>query len=113
MASRRGKTKPASGRAARSGRLSRRFKDEAKALGQRIRAVRDEQELTLEAASERMEMDWSHLAKVEAGAINVTLGTLIRIADGLSVPVGVFFPVGPEWTVKDDKPKKSQDKKVC
>lgn len=93
MATRRGKPKASAGRAVRAGRLSRRFKEEAKELGRRIRAVREGKGLTLEAAAERMEMDWSHLAKIEAGTINVTLGTMVRIADGLEEPVSTLFPV--------------------
>jgi transcriptional regulator with XRE-family HTH domain len=39
-----------------------------------------------------MDLDLKHLQKVEAGQLNVTLVTLVRIADGLEVPMSDLFP---------------------
>ena len=47
--------------------------------------------LTLEAASERFELDPTHLAKIEAGRINVTFATLVRIAVGFGGRVADLF----------------------
>jgi transcriptional regulator with XRE-family HTH domain len=63
-------------------------------LGERIRALRRERSLTLEAAAERMELDFKHLQKVEAGQGNVTLVTLVRLAIGLEVPLATLFAAG-------------------
>lgn len=73
-------------------RASRRFKREAQGLGVRVRALRQERRWTLEQAAARMDLDLKHLQKIEAGTLNVTLVTLIRIADGLGKPVGDLFP---------------------
>jgi len=56
-------------------------------LGERVRSIRIERGWTQELAAERMQMDLKHLQKVEAGKLNVTLATLLRLADGLGVSV--------------------------
>ena len=38
-----------------------------------------------------MDVDLKHLQKIEAGQLNVTLVTLLRISDGLSVPLSSLF----------------------
>lgn len=53
--------------------------------------MRVEQALTLEKAAERGEMDLKHWQKVEAGVLNPTLVTLLRIADGLGVTIASLF----------------------
>ena len=70
---------------------TRRFRSEAKALGRRVRAIRLAQKLTLEAAAERMQLDFKHLQKIEAGQINVTLVTLVRLSLGLGESIEVLF----------------------
>jgi transcriptional regulator with XRE-family HTH domain len=39
-----------------------------------------------------MDLDLKHLQKIEAGQLNVTLVTLVRIAAGLEVPMNELFP---------------------
>lgn len=41
--------------------------------------------LTLKKASERAEMHWRHWQKIEAGEVNVTLQTLVRLGDALDI----------------------------
>lgn len=78
-------------RASTTFKKSRRFLREKKALGLRVRSLRQERGWTLEKAAERMQLELSHLQRVEAAALNVTLVTLVRIADGLDVPVSTLF----------------------
>lgn len=42
-----------------------------------------------------MQLDLTHLQKIEAGKLNVTLVTLVRIADGLGVSVRDLFVFSP------------------
>ncbi len=86
MATRRGEP-----RHSKTTKATRRYQRVAVGLGARVRDVRVEQELTLERAAERMGLDWKHLQKVESGAVNVTLVTLLRIADGLHVSIADLF----------------------
>jgi transcriptional regulator with XRE-family HTH domain len=71
-----------------------RFKDTAKAIGSRARELREDRGLTLEQASAAMELDLKHLQKVEAGQVNVTLVTVLRVADGLGVSPAQLFDEG-------------------
>ena len=73
-----------------------RYVREAKALGLRIRALRTEREWTLEQMAERCDLDLKHLQKIEAGQLNVTLVTLVRLAVGLKKPMAVLFTDVPK-----------------
>lgn len=84
-------------------RSTARFKKEQRALGARLRALRHAAEWTLEEAAERCDVDWKHLQKIEAGALNVTLVTLVRLAVGFRQPLHAFF--APSETAKRDKKK--------
>lgn len=80
-------------RPSRIARASDRFLREAKGLGLHIRALREDLGLTLEQASERTNVAPKHLQKIESGLLNVTLVTLVRIADGLGTSVRNLFPL--------------------
>jgi transcriptional regulator with XRE-family HTH domain len=57
----------------------------------RVRQLRQERNLTLENASAAANLDITHLQKIEAGKVNVSMVTLIRLADGLGVDVVDLF----------------------
>lgn len=70
---------------------TKRYSDAAKAIGVRVRQLRDEAGLTLEEASAQMDIDLKHLQKVESGRLNITLVTILRVADGLGVAPSILF----------------------
>jgi len=70
---------------------SDRYKNEAKALGIRVRSLREERSWTLEQAAEASQIDWKHWQKIESGSLNVTLVTLVRLAIGLGVTLQALF----------------------
>ena len=72
-------------------RQSPRFTAEAKQLGLRVRALRQARKWTLEQAAEASNLDLKHLQKVEAGKLNLTLVTLVRIAQGFDEPIASLF----------------------
>jgi len=80
-----------SDRPSRVARQSARFRSDAKALGLRVRALRKARRWTLEEAAEASNLDLKHFQKVEAGKLNVTLVTLVRIAEGFDEPVASLF----------------------
>jgi len=82
---------PRTDRPSQVARHSPRFAADAKALGQRVRDLREARGWTLERAAEAMNLDLKHLQKVEAGKLNVTLVTLVRIAEGFAEPVSALF----------------------
>lgn len=78
-------------RPSRSYRASDRYQAGAKALGRIVRQIRQDRGLSLYQASAIMELELSHLQRIEAGTLNPTLTTLMRIADGLRIPLGDLF----------------------
>jgi hypothetical protein len=76
-------------------RATDRYKTEAKALGARARMLRYARGLSLYQASDAMNVDLRHLQRLETGVLNVTLATLLRVADGLGVPAWVLL--GGPW----------------
>ena len=75
-------------------RTSDRYLREAKALGERVRAARKARGWTLDQTAEAANMDYQHIQKIEAGKLNVTLVTLVRLAEGLGVEMSAFFEGG-------------------
>jgi transcriptional regulator with XRE-family HTH domain len=55
------------------------------ALGEAIRAARNERGYAQESFARRVGLDRSYFGAVERGEFNVTLATLTTIADGLGV----------------------------
>ena len=53
--------------------------------------MREMRGLTLDRASSLAELDLAHWQKIEAGTVNVTLGTLLRIANALGSKVDALF----------------------
>jgi transcriptional regulator with XRE-family HTH domain len=78
-------------RPSRRFRASRRYRTAARKLGLRVRSLRRARGWTLEGLAERADLDLKHLQKIEAGSLNVTLVTIVRIATGLGVPLGQLF----------------------
>jgi transcriptional regulator with XRE-family HTH domain len=54
-------------------------------VGMRVAEIRRQLGLTQAQAAERLKMPLKNLQRVEAG-MNLTIRTLVRIADGLGVP---------------------------
>ena len=79
-------------RPSRVHRETARYKKELKTFGQRVRALREEQGWTLEKSAERCDLDLKHLQKIEAGQLNVTFVTLVRLAVGFRLPMSALFP---------------------
>jgi transcriptional regulator with XRE-family HTH domain len=75
----------------RAYRTSSRYVTEAKAVGSRVRATRKANGWTLEEAARRAGLEYQHIQKVESGTLNVTLVTLVRLAEGFGVPLSAFF----------------------
>jgi transcriptional regulator with XRE-family HTH domain len=55
------------------------------ALGDTIRSARRERGYAQEAFAARVGLDRSYFGAIERGEFNVTLGTLLKITDGLGV----------------------------
>jgi transcriptional regulator with XRE-family HTH domain len=65
-----------------------------KALGKRIRELRDEKGWSQERLAEAAYLDRSYLAGIESGARNPSVRSLLKIANALKVQVGDLFGRG-------------------
>jgi transcriptional regulator with XRE-family HTH domain len=63
----------------------------AKRLGRRIRQIRVEQETSQESLAYEAGLERAYYWKLENGRINVTLETLVKIADALGVDIAELF----------------------
>jgi transcriptional regulator with XRE-family HTH domain len=98
---------------AKVARDSDHFRIEGLSLGSRVRALRNEQGWTLEEAGLRMNMDPKHLWKLERAyeGLNVTLVTLVRIAEAFHIPVQSLFAYRGEIRTPTPRRRKGTLKK--
>lgn len=59
-------------------------------FGRRLRSLRNERELSQEKLGELAGLDRTYISSSEAGRRNVTLATLIKLADALDVDPSVL-----------------------
>ncbi|MCF8423935.1 MAG: helix-turn-helix domain-containing protein [Bacteroidia bacterium] len=62
-------------------------KDYLKLIGENISSIRKSKNLSTNEFASRCEMEKSNLIPIEKGRINVTINTLIKIANALNVPL--------------------------
>jgi transcriptional regulator with XRE-family HTH domain len=63
-----------------------------KAVGARIRKLREAKGISQEEAARLAGIDRSYYGRIERGLINVSAVFLLKIADMLHCHVGMFFP---------------------
>jgi transcriptional regulator with XRE-family HTH domain len=78
-------------RPSRDFKRSPQYIEECHKFGRRVRQLRERAGLTLERASSEAEMDLAHWQKIEAGNVNVTLGTMMRVANALGAKLSDLF----------------------
>ena len=69
----------------------RALREEQRRLGARLRALREERALTQEQAAEQIGLHSNHLQRLERGAANVTLVTLVAVSLAYRVSVRSLF----------------------
>ncbi|WP_414639293.1 helix-turn-helix transcriptional regulator [Archangium sp.] len=67
-------------------------KRELRRLGQRLRELRLERGLTQEQAAEAIGVHPKHMIKMEQGAANLTVATLVAASVAYKVPLCDLFP---------------------
>ena len=65
----------------------RTFHDIRQRIARNVARLRIDQGLTFEVLANRSGLHWRHVQKIEAGDSNITILTLSRLADGLSIDV--------------------------
>lgn len=71
------------------------FETIQRVLGRRIHHVRIAKGLSQEAAAARAQIDYKRWQRIEAGEVNCTVRTLVRVADALEVSFWSLMS-GPE-----------------
>jgi transcriptional regulator with XRE-family HTH domain len=71
--------------------VSTKEQDFLKRLGQKIRAVRHEKQMSLNQLSAQFGLEKSSISKLENGKSNSTVLTLWGLSEALNVPVERFF----------------------
>lgn len=66
-------------------------KDLRKGLGVQIRNLRKAKELTQEELGEKADLSYKYVGELERGQVNVSIDSLVRIADALGVKIGDLF----------------------
>lgn len=67
------------------------FQRELLKLGQKIKRLRQDQNLTQEELAQHAQMNTSYLAKIERGMVNTSVRYLIKIARWLTVKIQELF----------------------
>ncbi|MGK9147592.1 helix-turn-helix domain-containing protein [Plantibacter flavus] len=65
--------------------------DAATILGERLRTVRNERQLTLEDLGDLAEMHWTNIGKIERGQVHPSVETLVRLSTALDVDPGTLI----------------------
>lgn len=74
----------------------------ARALGNRLRQVREAAELTQEELGRRSKLSPKFISQVENGHVNPSIGVVTRLAGGVGLPLPAFFSTEAPETLVDD-----------
>jgi transcriptional regulator with XRE-family HTH domain len=74
-------------------------KRERKALGKRIRVIRELKGLSQEELGEKASLSYKYLGELERGNVNVSFDSLLKISHALEIAVGDLFKKGTDESV--------------
>lgn len=60
-------------------------------IGLRIRQLREEKGLSIQEFSDKLEIEYTNVVRIEKGRTNFTIGTLVKIANALNIQIGDLF----------------------
>lgn len=85
-------------------------KDVQLAVGRRIQELRRSKKLTQQGVADAMGMEVSNYARIEGGRANVTLDSLVRIANALDTPILSLFKAPKSLEVPKGRPRRRPTK---
>ena len=80
--------------------------DWCETIGQRLRQLRKEKDLTQEELAEKAGINAKYYVQIERGRRNLSIGCLRQISDGLEVPLATIF------SFPSDRPMKADDEEL-
>ena len=60
-------------------------------IGKRIRQIRMDKEITIQELSDKLDMDFTNVVRIEKGRTNFTIGTLVKVANALEISLKDLF----------------------
>ena len=81
-----------------------------KDVGRKLAEFRVRAGLTQEAFAEKLGMAPNNLQRIELGMQNLTIGTLVRLANGLGIPVARLFLPPRSRAVRTGRPPRRASK---
>ncbi len=60
-------------------------------IGLCIRQLREAKELSLQEFADKLDIEYNNVIRIEKGRTNFTIGTLVKIANALEIPIGELF----------------------
>ncbi|MCI4355189.1 MAG: helix-turn-helix transcriptional regulator [Thermoplasmata archaeon] len=76
-------------------------------VGRRVAELRAQRGLTQAAFSEVIGLSVTHLRKIELGELNMTIHSLVRLADHLDVGIGELFEPPKSRAVRRGRPRRT------
>ena len=61
-------------------------------IGEKIRELRESKQYSLQAFSDKLDIEYNNLIRIEKGRSNFTIGTLVKIANALDVDLREIMP---------------------
>jgi len=61
-------------------------------IGVRVRELRELKQYSLQAFSDKLDIEYNNLIRIEKGRSNFTIGTLVKIANALEVELREIIP---------------------
>ncbi len=74
----------------------------ARAVGKRLRELREAADITQEELGRRAKLTAKFISQVENGHVNPSIGVVARLAAGLNIPLSGFFAQGAPDVLVDD-----------
>lgn len=60
-------------------------------IGLRIRQLREDRNMTLQDSADKLEIEYTNVVRIEKGRTNFTIGTLVKIANALELPISMLL----------------------
>jgi transcriptional regulator with XRE-family HTH domain len=71
-----------------------------KEIGLKIRSLRIEKKLSLVELSDKLDIEYNNLIRIEKGRTNLTIGTLLKICKALDVALPTIVDVEAGYAIK-------------
>lgn len=89
-------------------KIDRRVAALSKEIGRRVRAARERTDISQESLAKLIGMSRTNYARIEHGRTNVTIDSLVRIAEGLGLEVSVSLTKPTSASRASERTKRSE-----